>query len=302
MKSLKTPLRYPGGKSRAINKIVPHFPNLLDYKEYREPFIGGGSIAIHLSKMYPHLDVWVNDLYLPLVNFWRQLQERGDEMSDFLGSIKRFHNTEDKCRLLFNSSKGHLSDDSVGNFAKACAFFIVNKCSFSGLTESSSFSKMASVSNFSEKGIERLSQYQKIIRNWKITNLSYEELLGESSDRKAFIYLDPPYDIKDNIYGKKGNMHRGFNHDVFARQCAETSIDCMVSYNSDQMVRNRFEGWSDAEFDHTYTMRSTGKYMREQKDRRELILMNYGKKPKIQLAFEGCYNFAKLKKEGLVDG
>tara|TARA_B100001115_G_scaffold153031_1_gene123351 strand:+ start:1789 stop:2697 length:909 start_codon:yes stop_codon:yes gene_type:complete len=302
MKSLKTPLRYPGGKSRAINKIVPHFPNLLDYKEYREPFIGGGSIAIHLSKMYPHLNIWVNDLYSPLVNFWRQLQERGDEMGDFLGSLKRFHDTEDKCRLLFNSSRGHLSDDNVGDFAKACAFYIVNKCSFSGLTESSSFSKMASVSNFSQKGIGRLSQYQKIIKNWKITNLSYEELLDESSDRKAFIYLDPPYDIKDNIYGKKGNMHRGFNHDVFARQCSETSLDCLVSYNSGQMVRNRFEGWSEAEFDHTYTMRSTGKYMREQKDRRELILMNYGKKPKIQLTFEGCYNFNRLKKEGLVDG
>ena len=82
MKLLKTPLRYPGGKSRALTKIVPHIPDLSSYSEYREPFLGGGSVAIQISKMYPTLDVWVNDLYTPLCIFWQQLQERGDEMSE----------------------------------------------------------------------------------------------------------------------------------------------------------------------------------------------------------------------------
>ena len=42
MKSLKTPLRYPGGKSRACEKMGPYFPDLRDYDEFREPFLGGG--------------------------------------------------------------------------------------------------------------------------------------------------------------------------------------------------------------------------------------------------------------------
>ena len=50
MKSLKTPLRYPGGKSRACVKMDPYIPDLRDYKEYREPFLGGGSVAIHITK------------------------------------------------------------------------------------------------------------------------------------------------------------------------------------------------------------------------------------------------------------
>ena len=45
MKSLKTPLRYPGGKSRAAQKIEAYFPDLGEYDEFREPFIGGGSVA-----------------------------------------------------------------------------------------------------------------------------------------------------------------------------------------------------------------------------------------------------------------
>tara|TARA_R100000231_G_scaffold55645_1_gene46409 strand:- start:869 stop:1099 length:231 start_codon:yes stop_codon:yes gene_type:complete len=75
----------------------------------------------------------------------------------------------------------------------------------------------------------------------------------------------------------------------------------LISYNSGQLVKHRFQDWNMAEFDHTYTLRSVGKYMREQKERKELLLMNYGKKAKVQLSFEGCYNFAKLKKEGMID-
>jgi len=49
----------------------------------------------------------------------------------------------------------------------------------------------------------------------------------------------------------------------------------LISYNSDQLVKDRFINWSAAEFDLTYTMRSVGEYMREQKDRKELLLFNY---------------------------
>ena len=74
LKSLKTPLRYPGGKSRACKKMDPYFPNLDDCVEFREPFLGGGSVALHVTKKYPHLKITVNDLYEPLVNFWVTLQ------------------------------------------------------------------------------------------------------------------------------------------------------------------------------------------------------------------------------------
>ena len=43
MKALKTPLRYPGGKSRACTKMDQYFPELRNYTEFREPFLGGGS-------------------------------------------------------------------------------------------------------------------------------------------------------------------------------------------------------------------------------------------------------------------
>ena len=50
MKSLKTPLRYPGGKSRAVTKMEQYFPDLREYIEYREPFLGGGSVGLYITK------------------------------------------------------------------------------------------------------------------------------------------------------------------------------------------------------------------------------------------------------------
>ena len=284
MKSLKTPLRYPGGKSRACTKMDPYFPDLREYTEFREPFLGGGSVAIHVSKKYPHLKITVNDLYEPLINFWVQLQTFGDELTEKIRNYKSTHPEPESAKELFLEAKERINDKSLDCIERAAAFYIVNKCSFSGLTESSSFSKQASISNFSLRGIEKLPGYSEIISHWHINQYSYEYCFRENIHDDLFMYLDPPYDIKDNLYGKKGSMHKGFNHDEFADNCSQSKIDMLISYNSDQLVKDRFteSQWNAAEFDLTYTMRSVGEYMREQKERKELLLYNYNS-PKLAI-------------------
>ena len=284
MKSYKTPLRYPGGKSRACVKMDQYIPDLRYFKEYREPFLGGGSVAIHITKKYPNLDIWVNDLYEPLYNFWRVLQDEGNALYESLCYLKSKHPNpvygpqelgyEYPAKKLFLESKELVNDLTISPLYRACAFYVINKCSFSGLTESSSFSKQASVSNFSMRGIEKLPGYTEIIQNWKITNGRYQELLTD--DKSTFTYLDPPYEIGSNLYGKKGDMHKGFDHDGFATICDRFVGPQLISYNSSQLIKDRFKEYQAGEFDLTYTMRSVGEYMREQKDRKELLLYNYG--------------------------
>lgn len=274
MKQLKTPLRYPGGKSRAVPKLAQYFPDLRNYDEFREPFLGGGSVALYVTKRYPLINVWVNDLYEPLVNFWQQLQMFGPDMQKRLVELRSRYPDQGSARGLFLEAKDLLNDNNQSPFIRAISFYVANKCSFSGLTESSSFSRQASDNNFSMRGIERLSAYSKIIENWNITNYSYDYLMD--GNKGAFMYLDPPYDIKDNLYGNKGSMHKGFDHDKFAADCDSNAMDSMVSYNSTQLIKDRFKTWKAIEFEHTYTMRSVGEYMREQHQRKELILINYG--------------------------
>ena len=122
MKSLKTPLRYPGGKSRAITKMSRFLPDMNKYKEYREPFLGGGSVALYITKTYPHLEVWVNDLYEPLANFWQQLQHEPDEITTRLKIFKTKYPTPDRARELFLESKELVNDEGASLVTRAVSF------------------------------------------------------------------------------------------------------------------------------------------------------------------------------------
>ena len=57
MREIKTPLRYPGGKTRASKMLVNNMP---EYKEYREPFIGGGSVFIRAKQSNPLANYWIS--------------------------------------------------------------------------------------------------------------------------------------------------------------------------------------------------------------------------------------------------
>jgi DNA adenine methylase Dam len=273
LKSLKTPLRYPGGKSRALPKLFQYMPDLKNFHEFREPFIGGGSVALEVTKRYPGIQIWVNDLYNPLYTFWSILRDEPQELYDILKRYKEEHDTPNLARELFNQMKHELNHENTWDIYRAAAFYVINKCSFSGLTESSSFSAQASVSNFSMNGIEKIPEYGKLIKDWYITNWSYEDMLTDQ--KNVFVYLDPPYDIKDNLYGRKGSMHKGFDHDKFAADCDRFICPQLISYNNSNLVKERFQGWTVGEFAHTYTMRSVGSYTIDQAERKELVLYNY---------------------------
>ena len=72
---LKSPLRYPGGKQKAISKIANYLPS--SFQEYREPFIGGGSVFFHVLQTGSSLNYWINDLNEELYHFWLQSKING---------------------------------------------------------------------------------------------------------------------------------------------------------------------------------------------------------------------------------
>ena len=290
--NLKTPLRYPGGKSRAIKTLSPSMPQ--SFTEFREPFLGGGSVALHVTQTKPNAKVWVNDAYYNLYNFWVQLRDDGPRLHQELTNIKKpieyiskplrknkvdksqwdksILDNIDKHRAMFNKAKEEI--DSVDDFTKAVYFYILNKCSFSGLGESSSFSEQASEQNFSMTGIDKLPAYSKLIKRWTITNFDYEFLLNRKGE-DCFIFLDPPYDIKDDLYGKNGDMHSGFNHMKFYEDVVKCEHDWMITYNSNEVLRKRFSDYYFNDWDLTYTMQSSKVYTESQKDRKELLITSY---------------------------
>jgi len=282
IKSLKTPLRYPGGKSKAVKTLSQWYPKIIS--EYREPFIGGGSIAIDITKANPNIPIWINDLYVPLYNFWVQLRDNGDELSERVREEKQ--NTLDegdgdkvtaKAKELFNQYKEEI--DKYTNLEKAVAFFIINKCSYSGLTENSTFSPTASNSNFSLVGADKLKEFSKLIKNWKITNINYSEVMGADGSDDTFVFLDPPYDIKDFLYGKNREMHKSFDHNLFAENVYKCKHKFMITYNVNIRLMQLYAQYELNFWNLRYSMVHRGDKGTEDNVKQELLVTNYNIHP-----------------------
>jgi len=80
---MKTPIRYAGGKSKAIKHITPF---VTDSKKIISPFLGGGSLEVHWASMGK--EVIGFDLFDALVNFWNVLLNKREELVSKLREIE----------------------------------------------------------------------------------------------------------------------------------------------------------------------------------------------------------------------
>lgn len=212
---IKSPLRYPGGKSKALEQILPLIPH---FEEFREPFVGGDSVFLALKQLYPDRKYWINDLYFELYKFWEYTQKDLQSVINQVNSWKKeFQNGKELHKFLGENI------DSFDDLKKASAFFIFNRITFSGTTEAGGFSEQAFQKRFTESSIQRLGLLKNVVKNTKITNLDYEDVV-KAEGENVFIFLDPPYfsATKSALYGKNGKLHKGFDHERFA----ETMKNC----------------------------------------------------------------------------
>ena len=233
---LRSPLRYPGGKSRAVKSILEYFPTDLD--TLASPFLGGGSVE--LACVARGVDVYGYDAFRPLVDFWQMslksaqaVSERASEFyplsrTQFYALQKRFFNLTDPIE-------------------RAAAFFALNRSSYSGTTLSGGMSP--GHPRFTKSAIERLA-------NFKADSLTVEAAdFKDSLARHAgeFLYLDPPYANGGKLYGARGDMHDGFDHEGLAR-ILNGRDGWVLSYNDCEKARDLYREHKFVQPEWTYGM------------------------------------------------
>ncbi|WP_267383656.1 DNA adenine methylase [Cyanobacterium sp. uoEpiScrs1] len=249
---IKSPLRFPGGKSKAIKQIIQHLPkNLSKYTEYREPFSGGGSMFIYLKQTYPNLHIWINDLNRELYLFWKIAQSDLEELVITLREIKL--NCTDG-RKLFKRLIS-INVDELSDFERAVRFFILNRITFSGAVESGGFSYQSFLTRFTDSSIDRLENLRHILKDVTITNLDYSEVINVEKGR-VFIFLDPPYlaASQSRLYGKKGNLHTSFDHQRFAKNLVNCQHKWLITYDNSEEIKNNFKGFNIINWEFQYGM------------------------------------------------
>lgn len=263
----KSPLRYPGGKSRAIQRMKYLLPN--EFEEYREPFVGGGSFFIYLKQKRPDLRIWINDLNPELYCFWKWVQLDSEKLACEVMKIRK--ERLDGQRLFDELVKVNVS--SLTEFERAVRFFVLNRITFSGVVESGGYSQHAFAGRFTESSIERVSKLSQILEGIKITQLDYRELL--KGDKNIFTFLDPPYfkATKSRLYGKNGILHTGFNHDEFAREMKKCKHSWLITYDDSPEIRANFSFAKIYEWELQYGMNNYKQGKAEKGS--ELFISNY---------------------------
>ncbi|MAF79862.1 hypothetical protein CL629_02155 [bacterium] len=305
--TVKTPLRYPGGKSRGVKFLDAFLPESI--AEYREPFVGGGSVFLHARQKYPNAKFWINDAYYNLYCFWKELRDNGDRLVERIDRLKVFYCEDmtgaqikahieqceldgkeksdfykkqtEKGRALFTHAKDSI--ESASDFHKAAYFYVLNKCSYSGLTESGTFSPQASIQNFSFQSISKLKRVSELLQGVRITCEDYSVLLEDSS-QESFIFMDPPYDLpvksSNALYGKKGALHKTFDHGRY-HFVVDSALrhKMMITYNNTEKLKDLYQDYRQIEWSLKYGMRITenkdGERRAKDCTNNELMITNY---------------------------
>jgi len=263
---IKSPLRYPGGKSRAVEKIAELIP---EFDEFREPFLGGGSVFVYVKQRFPDKKFWVNDLYSELYKFWSMTQK------DINSLIKKIYEWRKKYTVgkeLYQFLNKNL--EKFNDLERAAAFFIYNRITFSGTTLSGGYSENAFTGRFTESSIKRLNDLATVINGSLITNFDYEELVKKDGEN-VFLFLDPPYysATKSALYGKNGNLHKSFNHERFAENMKNCKHKWLITYDDSEYIRNLFSYANITPWNLKYGMRNITENSNQ--TGKELFISNY---------------------------
>lgn len=249
-----SPLRYPGGKTRAckiIDQIISQHFDVKQFDTLLSPFFGGGSFEFYFQNKYQYR-LYVNDKFTPLYHFWMQVKENKQELCAELRN--RTQITKDD----FTRYRKTIMDLNENPLQQAVQYFIINRCSFSGATLSGGFSEEASKKRYTPSCIRKIEELD--LSHVELFNLDFEDFITRYSTETSLLFLDPPYYLNKNskLYGNNGDMHESFDHQKLF-DLMKVRTNWIITYNDCEYIRNLYKDYHILDASWSYGMNKTKK-------------------------------------------
>ena len=263
-----SPLRYAGGKSKAVGLILENLPKLKE-KKIISPFFGGGSFELCLSQLLD-IEVIGYDIFDMLVNFWNVLIHDKD---NFINELEKFEinkeeftynrhlllNYWDKIKpedLTYKTRKKIIlkNEDEIlldNNKLLQAVYYYYNMTlsygpMFLGWPSSVEINK--------DKFKRRIEKLKKTnLKNLKIYCSDFESVLKKHVN--DFIFLDPPYYLGEDSKMFKGMYpncnfaihHNNFNHKKMCELLKQHKGGFLITYNNCNTIK---EWYKDFKFEY----------------------------------------------------
>lgn len=272
-KNMKPLIKWVGGKTQLINKLIPKFPR--EFNNYHEVFLGGGSVLIALLESIKNDEinisgrVYAYDFNKILIHLYKNIQTRHEELYRKINVHKDIYRaltgvdvnrkpqniTEAKtskesyyywCRKVFNEIQDKTSIEC------SALFLFLNKTCFRGVYREGPngfnvpyghYKKTPEIVN--EK---HLKDFKELIKDVHFECLDFTDTFPRFSEGD-FIYLDPPYAPKKEGsfvgYNKKGfNLTHHESLFNLTKSLKEQNITFIMSNAEVKLVTDAFTDYN----------------------------------------------------------
>jgi len=263
-----SPLRYAGGKSKAIGLILENLPKLNE-KKIVSPFFGGGSVELCLSQMLG-INVIGYDIFNMLANFWNVLIKHKNE---FVTELMKFDINEEEFtynrHVLLNywekikptdlnyktKNKITLKTEDLtklddNNILQSVYYYYNMTLSYGPMFLGWPSSNEINKDKFKRR-IDKIKEMNLI--NLQVNCASYQDVL--SNHINDFLFLDPPYYLEGDSKMFKGMYpncnfaihHNSFDHIKLAEMLKNHKGGFLMTYNNCSKIRDLY---SDCKFEY----------------------------------------------------
>ncbi|MEH2464032.1 DNA adenine methylase [Nostoc sp.] len=203
-------LKWAGGKSRLIQQYIPYFPK--SYKNYYEPFLGGGAVFFYLQPSAAIL----TDINAELINTYCCVRDHVEELI-YLLKVHKIRHNKDYYYSIRNYSGGT-------DIEKAARIIYLNKTCFNGLYRVNSQGKFnVPLGRYENPNIchENLLRLASIaLSHAEIQQADFTEVLNHATSSDDFVFFDPPYHpISETSY------FTAYNQNCFSKKDQELLRD-----------------------------------------------------------------------------
>jgi len=229
----KSPLlfRYPGGKHYAMGILRP-FWEQVEHSEYREPFVGGGSVFFNKQLVDVNL---LNDMDHELITTYKVISDMRSRKK-LIEMLSQEIATPERWREVLDSK-------AKSALEIAFKYYYLNRTSFSGKLVSAAWGYREKRSLPPERWSERIEPCGKKLEDVAFSSSDFQEIIELPSKRPTLLYVDPPYFLPP----KHKHYRHGFDlsdHVRLGEVLARTPHKFFLTYDDSPEIRKMYK-WAN---------------------------------------------------------
>jgi DNA adenine methylase len=215
---IKPFLKWVGGKTQILKEVLAYFPTDID--NYKEIFLGGGSVLLGLLTLQKEGIISINDkIYAydynkPLIYVYKNIQKKpkkflntiikiineyygieGDIINRKPETIEKALTSQESYYYWIRSKYNEMNEEEKISILGSAYFVFLNKTCFRGVFREGPNGFNVPFGHYSNPSIidkQHIKDISELIKNVKFIHSSFEESL-KNMKKGDFTYLDPIY-------------------------------------------------------------------------------------------------------------